>query len=138
MSVQQPLDLTDLAPLPPPALEEAPDDLSALDLLRHFRELLGQALDFGGQAWSDRDPGPAEHGEDHQVHDHDRQQPVSDHPALREPDQGKQQVREEQRNRGEEQHVSQDISQSEDADDHQNGPGCSSRASIEENPGHRD
>jgi hypothetical protein len=46
VSPGQSLDLGDLAPLPPPALEEAFDDLAALDLRRHFGELLRQALDL--------------------------------------------------------------------------------------------
>jgi hypothetical protein len=73
VSPGQSLDLGDLAPLPPPALEEAFDDLAALDLCRHFGELLGQALDLRRQAGPDCDPRPDHGRQQHQVHDRDRQ-----------------------------------------------------------------
>ena len=86
MSLHEPVDLTDLLPLPPFAGEEAHDELAALDLLGHLRELLGESVDLGRQAWPDRRPGTTEQREDHQVHDHDRERSAIDQPSLREPD----------------------------------------------------
>src|SRR5205085_7824316 len=54
VSLHEPIDLTDLLPLPPFAGEEAHDELAALDLLGHLRELLGESVDLGRQAWPDR------------------------------------------------------------------------------------
>jgi hypothetical protein len=48
--LHQPVDVTDLPPLPPLAGEETHDELTALNLLGHLRELLRQTLDLGRQA----------------------------------------------------------------------------------------
>lgn len=95
--LHQPVDLTDRRPLPPRAGEETHDDLTALNLCGHLRELLRQTLDLGRQAWAYRHPGTAERREDHQVHEHDRHRSALYQPPLREPDEGEQEVREEQR-----------------------------------------
>jgi hypothetical protein len=77
---------------------------------------------------------PAKDREDHQVHHRDRQRPAVSHPLLHEPNQGKQQVHEEQGQRDEEEHPPHDIAQSERGEENQNGPCDSRRARVEAEP----
>jgi hypothetical protein len=112
-------------------LHEAPEHLSALDALGHLGELLRQGLDLDRQRWPDREHGAAERRDHYQVYGSDRQRSARDQPALREPDEWKQKVGEEQRKRDEQQHSSDGVGKADGDEDDQNGPGDARRPWIE-------